>query len=255
MTERLIKLEGTQNFRDLGGYETAAGRRVKWGRLYRADALSTLSAADLGALAKRGLRTVLDFRSEHETREEPGPFAEGAHARVAYRHLPIGENASPAEWRELLQNGGLGTLDENWLARSYAAMLDGRPQRFAEALRALAAPGALPAVFHCTAGKDRTGVMAMLVLRLLGVSRAQVVADYALTAAYTQNRIRAAQRWFDGIGMSEEQADLLFAARAQNMEAALDHLEQKHGGISNYARDALQLDAATLARLHAALLE
>ncbi len=253
MPERLVPLEGTQNFRDLGGYPTQDGRRVRWGRLYRADALSTLTDGDLGHLDGLGLRLVIDFRGDEEVGLEPGPFRD--HPRIGYRNVPIGENASPAEWRARFESGDLGDLDEGWLSRSYVAMLDARPEAFASVVRALAGADALPAVFHCTAGKDRTGVMAMLTLRLLGVGRERVIEDYALTAEYTGNQIRAANRWFGDRGVDLEQAAHLFSARPANMEIALDHLERAHGGVERYAREAMALEPEVIDAFREALTE
>ena len=253
MPERLVPLEGTQNFRDLGGYPTEDGRRVRWRRLYRADALSTLTEGDLADLEELGLRLVVDFRGDDEVDLEPGPFRN--HPRVGYRNVPIGENASPAEWRARFESGDLGDLDEGWLSRSYVAMLDARPEAFAQVLRSFCEAEALPAVFHCTAGKDRTGIMAMLTLRLLGVAREQVVADYVLTAEYTGNKIRAANRWFSDQGIDIERAAALFSARPATMEIALDHLETTHGGIERYAKDVMALEADVIEALREALTE
>ena len=253
MPERLVSLQGTQNFRDLGGYPTASGGAVRRGRVYRADALSTLTEPDLATLHGLGLRLVVDFRGDEEVTLEPGPYRE--HPTVRYVHVPIGENASPAEWRARFESGDLGDLDEGWLARTYVAMLDARPEVFASVLGELAGEAALPAVFHCTAGKDRTGVMAMLILSLLGVPREHIVADYALTTRYTQGKIQAANRWFGERGIDQEKAAHLFSARPENMQAALDHLDSKHGGVERYAREAMGLESATLDALRRNLIE
>ena len=251
--ERLVPLEGTQNFRDLGGYPTEDGRQVCWGRLYRADALSALTEGDLAQLEERGLRLVVDFRGDEEVDLDPGPFRN--HPRIDYRNVPIGENASPAEWRARFESGELGDLDEGWLARTYVGMLDARPEAFAAVLRAFCEADTLPAVFHCTAGKDRTGIMSMLTLRLLGVSREHVVADYALTAEYTGNKIRAANRWFSEQGLDLERFSALFSSRPASMETALDHLESVHGGIERYAQDAMALEADVVPTLRRMLTE
>ena len=252
LAEPRVALEGSQNFRDLGGYPAADSRRVRWNRLFRADALSTLTAADVAHLEAIGLRSVCDFRGADEVSEEPGAFAD--HPAIGYRNLAIGENASPAEWRARFESGDFGDLDEAFLARSYRAMLDTRADVFAAALRGFLAADALPAVFHCTAGKDRTGVMAALVLELLGVPRAHVVADYALTAHYTEGRIRAAERWFGERGIPLEVAERLFSARPPNIEAALEHLDEEHGGIARYARQRMGLGEDEIAALRERLL-
>ena len=182
---RLIALDGVHNFRDLGGYPTADGRTTRWGRLYRADGLFRLTTADVEALRPLGLRTVVDLRT-HEELELRGRFPVEAHP-VAFHHIPVLDTtwAHPDE-----------RIDDvaEFLCGKYQEMLTDAPHRFAEALDLMGAADALPAVFHCAAGKDRTGVTAMLVLGSLGVPREYIAADYQLTAEAMDRMLAWAQR-------------------------------------------------------------
>ncbi|MEN8162075.1 MAG: tyrosine-protein phosphatase [Myxococcota bacterium] len=203
VAERLLPLEGAENFRDVGGYPSADGRRVRWGAVFRSDSLATLSEADLSTLDALGLRLVCDFRGDAEVEEEPNLLA--GRASVRYWRRPLGDsNVQPAEWRRRFESGDFGDIDSGWLTRSYRGMIDRSAPDLAAVFRRLAAADAVPAVLHCTAGKDRTGVAVALLLLLLGVSRDCVIEDYALTAHFTGDRIRAAERYFRERGIDPE---------------------------------------------------
>ncbi len=174
MATRTLELEGSVNFRDLGGYPTRDGRTVAWRRLFRADGLHKLTPADRAHLAGLGLATVVDLRTRDEA-EQRGRFPVDD-LPVHYVELPL-TDVLPApeelpEWRQ-----------SSYVAGRYAAMVvEGAPALTA-AVGVLAGDGALPAVVHCSAGKDRTGVLSALVLAFLGVPDEEIVADYALSAA------------------------------------------------------------------------
>lgn len=157
-----VPLTGVKNARDVGGIPTESGAVVRPLRLLRTARLSGATDADRAWLASIGLRTVVDLRQPYEIQAWPDALGDLAVERV---------NVAPT-----LDNEGTGTFFElylSWLDLSGAA--------FAEAVRALARPGGLPALVHCTAGKDRTGVLVALVLDVLGVGEKAIVADYMVS--------------------------------------------------------------------------
>jgi protein-tyrosine phosphatase len=169
---RTLTFEGCFNFRDLGGYPTADGRRTRWRRLFRADGLSRLTENDMAAFASLGVVTVIDLRTDLEATTQ-GRFP-GDVDGVSYHHLPLtdtlpGEEETP-DWDSAA-----------FVSDRYLAMLSEGTATVSTALRLLADPGNQPAVFHCSVGKDRTGVLSALVLGLLGVPDEIVVEDYALS--------------------------------------------------------------------------
>jgi protein-tyrosine phosphatase len=254
VAERLLPLEGAQNFRDLGGYPARDGRRVRWGRVFRSDSLSSLSDADLGRLERIGLRLVCDFRGDAEVEDEPNRLA--GHARFDYWRRPLGDRSvQPAEWRRRFESGEFGEIDASWLTRSYRGMIDDCAVELGAVFRRLAHEDALPAVLHCTAGKDRTGVTVALLLLLLGVPREWVIEDYALTGLYTAGRIRAAERFFSGRGIEPDRVRALLGSEPSTLAAALDHLEDAHGGAARWAGERAGLGEADLDALRAVLLE
>ena len=220
--ERLVALQGAVNFRDLGGYVAGGGLRTRWRRLFRADGLGELTEADLSVLRALGIRTVIDLRSGQEL--ERGRFDVDAHP-VAFHHFPFIEELPDAEAFE--RRPGL-------LGAQYQEMLSDAGGQILAALQVLAAPDALPAVFHCTAGKDRTGVLSAIVLSLLGVDEPTVVADYALSGeAMGRLRAKLILKYPDGRDAIEN-LDEVFSADPAQMELLLDHLRERYGSVDEY---------------------
>lgn len=250
---RLVPLEGAQNFRDLGGYPAAGGREVRWGAVFRSDSLAALTAGDLETLDRLGLRLVCDFRGDAEVSEEPNPLA--GRGAVRYWRRPLGDaSVQPAEWRRRFESGDFGEIDAGWLTRSYRGMIDGSAAELGAVFRRLADPEGVPALLHCTAGKDRTGVAVALLLLLLGVPREQVIEDYALTGHFTGDRIRAAERYFRERGIDPAQVTSLMGSEPATLAAALDHLDASHGGPERWALERAGLAEHELEALRQALL-
>lgn len=167
---RNYQLAGSYNFRDIGGYETMAGRRVQWGRVFRSDAVHRLTDQDLDQLRPLDVRTILDLRSNREItaggsgliHDEPG---------MQVVHIPfgrIGEEADPT-WHELT------------LAELYRGIVTEAKDAIGTVMTTLASSDVMPVVVHCAAGKDRTGISIAMLLRLLGVDDTTVTEDYLLT--------------------------------------------------------------------------
>lgn len=208
--DRHLRLPGTRNLRDVGGYAAADGRRVRWRTLLRTDALDRLPATSQAALLALGLRQVIDLRWPHELDEAPSVF--GASDRVTYRSIP------------LLADDPTPTIG---LAATYRHMLDVRAAQLVEVVRALIAPGGLPAVIGCAAGKDRTGVAIAVILATVGVPTDVVVADYAISAEL-----------FAADHTDEHLADwragsVVVESPPEYMHEALAHLEARHGGAAS----------------------
>jgi protein-tyrosine phosphatase len=240
--ERLITLEGAVNFRDLGGYATVDGNRTRWRLLFRADGLSELSETDFSVMRDLGIRTVVDLRSGHEV--EQSRFDVQAHP-VDFHHFPfIDELPHVEDWD---RRPGL-------LGAQYKEMLDDAAPQIIGALEVLAAPEAQPAVFHCTAGKDRTGLLSALVLSLLGVPEETVVADYALSGeAIKRLRAKLIVKYPDGKSVIAE-IDEVFSAEPANMVELFAYLRERYGSVTEYAAR-VGVPDSVVARLRESLLE
>lgn len=244
---RLVALEAVHNFRDLGGYATADGRTTLWRTLFRADGLYRLTAADVVALEPLGLRTVIDLRSAPELAER-GRFPVDVHP-VIYHNFPIIDST----W-SLANDAPEYDRDEDFLVSAYQEMLTVGAPRFAMAFDVLAQPDALPAVFHCAAGKDRTGLLAALILGSLRVSLDDIVDDYALTVAGMERfRVWAAREWPEWFERMAKLPKAFTAALPEAMRSILDELCDRHGSIRDYVRS-IGVSEQTLTVLESALL-
>jgi protein-tyrosine phosphatase len=257
VAERVLPLEGAHNFRDLGGYTTGDGRHVRWGRVYRSDDISKLSDEDIGYLSRLGLRLVCDFRSDAERADAPDRLPSPAPETAL---LSISDSVvDPTALRERILSGDLGDLDFAQLLidgnRSFASRFTAQ---YREMFERLGDAQGLPALLHCTAGKDRTGFGAALVLLALGVPEKTVYDDYLLTNATTASRTERVL-WFIRL-RSFGRADIdrirpLFEARREYLSAGLDEVARDDGSVDRYLRETLGIDDARRAKLQAALLD
>ncbi len=234
---RLIGLEAVHNFRDLGGYPTAGGRSTKWRTLFRSDGLYRLRGADdMSRVMQLGLKSVIDLRTEREQREQ-GIFPTDD-IEVTFHHLSIVD----VTWSDT-QTPEFDDEVE-FLVWGYRDMLEIGSSRFADAMHVLAQTDSLPAVFHCAAGKDRTGVLAALLLSSLGVEDAHICADYGLT----QDAMRRSIAWskVHRPELAERYASIpkaYLAADPRAMQIILTELAQQHGSVRNYVREIGVADA------------
>jgi protein-tyrosine phosphatase len=257
VAERLLPLSGTENFRDLGGYLAAGGRRTRWGMLYRSDDLSELSRDDLRYLSGLGVKLVCDFRSPGERESAPNRLPEVA---PSVAHLEIApEGFDPNEIEDRILSRDVEDVDFE------ALLIDGNRAfaiRFAYQYKAmfdrLEDPANLPALVHCTQGKDRTGFAAAIVLLALGVSEETVMQDYLLTNVYTANQIERTlfylRFWLFSSDAAESVRPLL-QVRREYLQAAFDIIQQDYGSIDAYLTTALDLDAQDRQRLQGLLLD
>lgn len=223
--ERHLPLAGTYNVRDVGGYPTIHGRRTRWRTLLRADSPHRLLPEGRLELVRRGVRTVIDLRYEDELAEAPNAFVgEGG---VRYRHLPLLPDPTSGQPRE---SATTGTLSE-----TYCLMLETRAERMAEVIEALAQPDGLPALVHCTAGKDRTGLVVALVLSSVGVPAEVIAEDYALSACYlVGSYLEEAQERARRRGVPWEQYLARLVCPAPVMLETLAWLQGRYGGAESY---------------------
>lgn len=224
---RHVVLDGAFNFRDLGGYATRSGRPVVWGRLYRADGIHRLAGPDLELVRSLGLRTVVDLRTFSELHER-GSFP-ADQLGVAYHHLPILES--------IWEPDSFGPSDSagQFLASRYAEMLTVGGPSIAAIVELLADPASYPLVFHCAAGKDRTGVLAAVVLDVLGVADDDIVHDYALSRLGMDRMVE----WLranlpDAVEAMASQPEAFLEAPPAAMELLLAAVRFDHRSVVGY---------------------
>jgi protein-tyrosine phosphatase len=246
--ERVLSLQGGRNFRDLGGYRTLDGHRVKWGLLFRSGSMTGLTAADYESLARRGIAVVCDLRSTSERKAEPVNWPKASGVRVLSDDYEL-DNAM------FMPKGPM----QDWtaeqarasLAASYPLMLRQFNGQYRRMFAQLVA-GHAPLAFNCSAGKDRTGIAAALLLTALGVPRDVVIEDYLLTnqtlnaSSLMQGKATANSPWMK---LSPDVLRAFMGADRSYIEAALAVVDGHQDGAQGYLRDELGMGPRELARL------
>lgn len=235
---RLIPLQGVSNFRDLGGYAGEGGRPLRWRRLFRSDHFGALTESDRAQLAALGLARSFDFRGVAERAATPYQLP------GAVQHPLSIEPTVVQRLQDLAAAGSQVTVPvvQDLMADLYRALVLDQSHRFAELFHHLLAADA-PVVFHCTAGKDRTGVAAALILLALGVPRAVVDADYLLTNEHYRRPPTPPS------DTPPDALKVLWTVRPSFLDAAFAAIERDHGGVDRYLRQRLGLGDAALAQL------
>lgn len=250
VAERTLPLAGGVNFRDLGGYRTTDGRAVRWGRVYRAGSLAELTDDDVAYLGRLGLRLVCDLRSAEEVEHRPDRLLPGAAVLARPIAVEVGR------LRQMFTLFRLRHRIQELLQNAYTIMLDQNGPIYAEIIRLVADPANSPLVVHCTAGKDRTGLAAALLLLALSVPEETVIADYTLSNHafdVLAGRMRPEMARLYALGFDEAQLQPFLLAEARTLQGALAHLRRRYGSVEDYLR-AGGLDGATLDRLRQTLL-
>ncbi len=250
-----VDVSAARNFRDLGGYAAVEGLHVKKGLLYRSDHIGDLSEQEVEVIAGLGVKTVYDLRSEKERERDPENISEvGSLVLVS---LPIYyEPLDPEMIKRRILRGEVQEGDFHQLmVDSYRAYALDYCARLSPVLRGLADSKDLPALIHCTHGKDRTGVAIAITLRALGIPQETVVEDYMLSNEFWEtevDRFSCLASWVSRTPREEVRA--LLEVRPEYLDAAFAAIDEKYGSFDNYLNRCLYIDDATLERLRTTLL-
>jgi len=243
--ERKVPVEGCLNFRDLGGYPTESGGTLRWRMLFRADGLHALTARGVAIVRDEiGLGDIIDLRSSAELElDGRGPLEREA---IRFHHLPLFDGARA-------QSGGAAPSFGASLADLYFGMIDFARGPIAKVITVLARTPD-PAVFHCAAGKDRTGVISALLLSLLGVRDEIIVADYAATREALDAIVERLMASDGYQGIFDELPPDTLHADPETMEGFLARVQSELGGMPAYAR-AIGIADGDVERLRARMVE
>ena len=271
---RRVKVEGAYNVRDVGAYTTQDGRRTRWKTFLRADSLYRLSPDSQTALIEYGVRTVIDLRTTPELQEEPNPYADSP--LVHYHHLNMDGDVPPSKTPDYkatrdpllvemmaevadaptsnpaarrVQAATLGRLE------SYGSRLDRHRPKIRDIMATMAAPGGLPALVHCAAGTDRTGIISALVLGIARVPANTIAADYALSATGLLERDmtdKTPREIMEGDHTWQRYQQVLSPSEA--MAKVLEYLDRRYDGIEAYVRG-IGLTSEQIESLRSSMLE
>jgi protein-tyrosine phosphatase len=251
-TERLVPLEQGSNFRDLGGYPAADGKRVRWGQIFRSGGTPMLNEADLAEIMALGLADMVDLRSSEERVLAPSKIYGVTYHAVGYSMMDIMGNTDPTSSRDSLGEvyGRLPTVLKPQLRELFEVLLQGDG----------------PLAYNCSAGQDRTGFASALVLTALGVPRETIYADYLLSTTYRRPEWEMPK--ITPAVMQENPTAAFFARYQDNPQArkptplvdsdgrplvqhALEAVEQQYGSVEAYLDKEIGVDAADIAKLRA----
>jgi len=249
LAPRLVPLEGVQNFRDIGGYRTVDGRRVKWGLIYRSGELSHLTPQDLLLVSELDIETVHDLRSVEERQTDPTAWTGPDAPRIVAHDYDMDLSAMGALFQ--------GTLTEerarDAFASMYPSMLEQqRPQERALFENLLEGDGAT--LYHCTAGKDRTGLATALILSALGVPRETILYDYELSNRYFTGGIAAREGSASAANaafaqLPPEVIAVFMGVDARYLREVFAQIDRRYGSVEAYLDQELDVDAADIERL------
>ena len=263
---RLLPLEGGRNFRDLGGYETTDGKTVKWGKLYRSGVLTNLTEGDYDYLENRDIATVVDFRSSEERSNEPTDWQAGEIDHLTWDYEMMGD--WEAEFGKVMRKPGFTKQDLVALMdKGYVGLVQQQTPHYKAMFQKLIdSDDAL--LFHCSAGKDRTGIGAALILTALGVDRETIEQDYLLTNEVIKNSDQHSsmalpedasekqkQMYAFFAQLPPEIRGVLGGVEASWLESAFAEMERQHGSVEGYIEHALDVDSQELALLKARYLQ
>jgi protein-tyrosine phosphatase len=256
---RLLNFEGIANFRDLGGYPSDTGKQVKWGALYRAGTFAHSSDNDLRNLEQLQLVSLIDFRSSLEKEEEPNRLPDPTGFTVVeIPTLDDGNKALVGEIMERIDSGDFDGFDPNLAMmnanRQFATEFTPQFRQFIHTV--LEADGA-PIVWHCSAGKDRTGFAAAILLRILGTPQDMVMQDYMASREHALEA-RKSQLLMLRVFKGQEAADklaIMMGVEEAWLNVAFETIDEQWGSFDNYLSQSLQLSHADIQRLRDNLLE
>ncbi|SFJ58487.1 protein-tyrosine phosphatase [Paenibacillus sp. UNC496MF] len=245
---RIISFEGTNNFRDMGGYKTVDGRKVKRGLFFRSDELTAFSEQDLITFQTLKIKTIFDYRDEGEARHKPDPVIPGVinirlsaipEAQASQINMPSqmkNQERSPHYIVDLVKSGFFKRFRAEDMLLELYSRLAIHNSSYKRLMDLIQLPDRLGLVQHCTAGKDRTGVGSALILLALGVPKATIMDDYLLTneimKAYNDEQLR-------GLGEQVNESELrnieqMLGVKEEFMEAVFGSIKQTYGSVDVY---------------------
>lgn len=236
-----MELTGAKNVRDLGGYQTREGKVTKFISLLRADALHLLTDEDCKTLYDYGVRCIIDLRSAEEVEREPDKLPM-VYSEVEYLHVPIQDHVRANRYSEEFP-------PSMW--ELYRWLLDDSKESFRIIFQTIAKYQDACVMFHCSGGKDRTGTIAMLLLKLAGVDDATIIGDYAVTQEYMKEVFPRQVADLEARGLIVPY--YVMESPPENMEKTLQYLEEKYNTIEEYFQ-AVGFNEAEIAVLRAKLI-
>jgi protein-tyrosine phosphatase len=224
-------VDGAVNLRDLGGYRAGAGY-IRPGLLFRSGMTHHITPRGLRALVERyGMRTAIDLRSDMELKDDGiAPFGD---VGITHHHVPVFTSVDATAEMQQQRMAEMRSGNYDWAALYQQMTTNGAPA-FARLFEVISEPDRLPAVFHCSGGRDRTGVSAALVLSILGVHDDDIAHDYAATGTYLQPHLALFSRFSMRMELAPSEMARVMETSAEAMHGFLAGLRASHGSTEGY---------------------
>lgn len=235
--EVIIPFKGAHHFRDIGGYRSSDGRRVKWNTFFRGDKLSDLTDEDIEYFKELGIKTILDLRSKKEVNSSPDPVVDG----VKYINLSgipeLDDTKDDFDMLSIFNKKSLVDFDgEDFLIKGYKSMVFNN-SAYKELVDCMENEERLPIIFHCSAGKDRTGFGAALILSILGVPEEKIIEDYLSSNIYRKSindKIIESVKKLTDNPKHIELLRLMLEVKREFIEASFNSIKDKYGTMDRY---------------------
>lgn len=239
LSERHLPMEGGYNFRDLGGFKTKEGKYTKWGKLFRSDDLNHLTENDLNYLASIPMNTIVDFRSGQEIEKAPDKNPESLKKNISLSIEPGNISTyeqlfslSEKEMEQFMMNLNVSLVTDSTIINKYK-----------EFFALIQSDSDIPLMFHCSAGKDRTGMAAALILYALGVDEETIIDDYLASNYYLADKYAPMKKQYPNMAA-------LFEVRPNYIKAGLEQIKKDHISIDNYLKNVLEVDVDKMKQMY-----
>lgn len=250
--ERHINVKGGYNIRDIGGYKTSDGGIVKWRKLFRAGLLSRIDMSQPELMSSLSLRSICDFRTLAEQEASPDSWHELE--KLKRYSFPIGEGR--VDKLEQMKATDLMAGDSHHLYKANRSYVTKEAQQYRDYFKMVLDADNYPILYHCTAGKDRTGFATFLLLSALGVDRQTIIEDYLLTNVYLKSFVdNVVGGMAKNLGIAEHLVRTIFEAKSEYLSGALKPIEERHGSVEIYLEEELHVGASQISKLKELLVD
>lgn len=253
VAERKLIINDLDNFRDLGGIKTKDNRFVNWGRFYRSDALNVLLSSEFNYIDGLDIQRVFDLRSDFEIKTAKDNLPKN----ISYEHFPIFADNDSGMLQGLqakMAKGSFTKADaEQLLIDTYKSFANEDAVKFNKLLHQIFIEYDYPSIFHCTAGKDRTGFTAAMILSILNVDRKTILDEYEMTNFYTKAKIVDLMKNVSKLGYGDKiepaAIEAVMSVNKKYLQASFDIIDNKYGGIDAFIKNQLGFSDAERAQL------
>ena len=233
--KRYLNLDGSYNIRDIGGYSNPNGQQTKWNRFYRSGTMHQLTSKSQDKILESGIRTIIDLRTPKETKSTPNVFANSS--ELQFNHIDMIGDADSPEANAPSEPAAVILEGPEKIMVSYTSILENSKSQIHDILTLISDPTALPLIYHCQGGKDRTGLVTAMILGIVGVSTHVIADDYALTAHYLLDR------YFKEFAKPDESSTNFTWRNYQEkycppkvMSLVLDYMNSSYGSVEGYIK-------------------